>query len=84
MKNSPIAHQRVLDCAYIDIDTLYKIFRFPQRAIMRKKLRKVRIKYGKNVLSGRASDTVLYRLRRAFVNPFTIILFVAGCGFLLD
>ena len=85
MKNSPIAHQRVLDCAYIDIDTLYQKFQIPQQGYHEKQAEENRIKYGKNVLSGRASDTVLYRLRRAFINPFTIILFVlAAVSFLTD
>lgn len=85
MKNSPIAHQRVLDCAYIDIDTLYQNFQIPPKGYNEKEAEESRIKYGKNVLSGRASDTVLYRLRRAFINPFTIILFVlAVVSFLTD
>ena len=85
MKNSPIAHQRVLDCAYTDIDTLYQNFQIPQQGYHEKQAEESRIKYGKNVLSGRASDTTLYRLRRAFINPFTIILFVlAGVSFLTD
>ena len=85
MKSSPIAHQRVLDCAYIDIDALYQNFQIPQQGYHEKQAEESRIKYGKNVLSGRASDTTLYRLRRAFINPFTIILFVlAGVSFLTD
>ncbi len=85
MQNSPIAHQRVLDCAYIDIDTLYHDFHIPQQGYNEKQVEESRIQYGKNVLSGRASDTALYRLRRAFINPFTIILFVlAAVSFLTD
>ncbi len=85
MPNSPIAHQRVLDCAYIDIDTLYHDFHIPQQGYNEKQVEESRIQYGKNVLSGRASDTALYRLRRAFINPFTIILFVlAAVSFLTD
>ena len=85
MQNTPIAHQRVLDCAYIDIDTLYKDFHIPQQGYNEKQAEESRIKYGRNLLSGRASDTALYRLRRAFINPFTIILFVlAAVSFLTD
>ena len=44
-----------------------------------------RARYGGNVLSGRAADTVWYRLRRAFITPFTIILFVlASISFVTD
>lgn len=85
MQNSPIAHQRVLDCAYIDIDTLYQNLHIPQQGYNAKQAEESRIKYGKNILSSRASDTALYRLRRAFINPFTIILFVlAAISFLTD
>ena len=52
MKNSPIAHQRVLDCAYIDIDTLYQDFQIPPKGYNEKEAEESRIKYGKNVLSG--------------------------------
>lgn len=76
MPNSPIAHKRVLDCAYIDIDTLCQNFHIPQQGYHEKQVEESRAQYGKNVLSGRAADTVLYRLRRAFINPFTVILFV--------
>lgn len=85
MPNSPIAHQRVLDCAYNDINTLYQDFHIPNQGYNEKQAEESRIKYGRNVLLGRASDTALYRLRRAFINPFTIILFVlASVSFLTD
>lgn len=35
----------------------------------------MRAKYGENRLSGRKEDTLPHRLRRAFVDPFTMILF---------
>lgn len=85
MQNSPIAHQRVLNYAYVDTDILYQDFQIPQQGYNEKQVEESRIAYGRNVLSGRASDTVLYRLRRAFVNPFTVILFVlAAVSFLTD
>lgn len=33
-------------------------------------------KYGKNELKNTKHDTILYRLKRAFVNPFTVVLFI--------
>ena len=85
MQNNPIAHQRVLDCAYIDVDTLSENFHIPQQGYTEKQAEEKRNQYGQNVVSGRASDTVFYRLRRAFINPFTIILFVlAAVSFLTD
>lgn len=41
--------------------------------------------FGTNNLLEHSNDTVLYRLRRAFINPFTLILFVLACvSFLTD
>lgn len=85
MKASPIAHRRVLDYAYMDIDTLYRDFHISDQGYSDAQAEESRTQYGTNRLSGRASDTVLYRLRRAFLNPFTIILFVLACiSFLTD
>ncbi len=85
MKASPIAHRRVLDYAYMDIDTLYRDFHISDQGYSDAQAEESRTQYGINRLSGRASDTVLYRLRRAFLNPFTIILFVLACiSFLTD
>lgn len=67
MQDSPIAHRRVLDCAYTDIDTLYRELHIPRQGYTEKQAEESRIRYGRNVLAGRASDTVLYRLRRAFI-----------------
>ena len=85
MKTNSIAHRRVLDYAYMDMDTLYRDFHISQQGYSDEQAEESRVRYGKNILSGRASDTVLYRLRRAFVNPFTIILFaLAIISFLTD
>lgn len=85
MKASPIAHRRVLDYAYMDIDTLFRDFHISAQGYSDEQVEESRARYGKNSLSGRASDTVLYRLGRAFLSPFTIILFVLACiSFLTD
>ena len=85
MKASPIAHRRVLDYAYMDMDTLFRDFHISGRGYSDEQAEASRARYGKNSLSGRASDTILYRLRRAFLNPFTVILFVLACiSFLTD
>lgn len=85
MKNNPIAHRRVLNYAYLDPDTLCRDFHIPPQGYSDAQVEESRAEHGKNILAGRASDTALYRLRRAFVNPFTIILFVlAAVSFLTD
>ena len=41
-----------------------------------KEAEKAILKYGKNELNNTKHDTILYRLKRAFVNPFTVVLFI--------
>lgn len=38
----------------------------------------MREKYGANSFAGRKDDTMLCRLRRAFINPFNVTLFIPG------
>ena len=85
MKNNRNIHRRVLDYAYLDIATLYRDFNLSKQGYTDEEVETSRIRYGKNILSDRKSDTVLYRLRRAFINPFSIILFLlAIISFLTD
>lgn len=85
MKKFSITRRRVLDYAYMDIDTLYRDLHISKQGYNDEQAEESRIRYGKNVLSGRASDTICYRLRRSFINPFTVILFVlAVISFLTD
>ena len=85
MKRDHTVHRRVLDYAYQDTDALYRDFDISASGYTEEQIEESRARYGKNRLSGRASDTVFYRLRRAFVNPFTVILFVlAMLSFMTD
>lgn len=84
MKDGTI-HRRVIDYAYTDTETLYRDFHISEQGYTEKQVKESRTQYGSNILSGRASDTVLYRLRRAFVNPFAIILLIlASISFVTD
>lgn len=85
MKQDRTIHRRVLDYAYLDTEALYRDFHITASGYTEEQAGESRARYGGNVLSGRASDTVLYRLRRAFFNPFTVILSVlAAISFLTD
>ena len=75
MKGEPTIHRRVLDYAYLGTDALYQDFHLSAQGYCEEEAEESRARYGGNVLSGRAADTVWYRLRRAFITPFTIILF---------
>lgn len=85
MKKNHIVHPRVLDYAYVDTEALIQDFHISDQGYNHEQVEASRTQFGKNTLSGRAADTVCYRLRRAFINPFTIILFVlASISFVTD
>lgn len=85
MKGNRIVHRRILDYAYMNIDSLFRDLHVTEQGYNEQQVEESRAKYGRNILSGRASDTVLYRLKRAFINPFTVILFVlASISFVTD
>ena len=85
MKDSGSIHQRVLQYAHAGTDALYLDFQISPNGYDDGQVEKKRQQYGSNLLTGRAKDTVLHRLCRAFVNPFTIILFVlAIISFITD
>lgn len=76
MKRDHTIHRRVLDAACKDTAALYREFCIPTQGYSETQAEARRVRYGKNIVSSRAADTVFYRLRRAFINPFTVILFV--------
>ena len=79
MKGANSIHKRVIQYAHADIDVLYQDFQIPESGYSEVQIEKSREQYGDNSLDGRAADTTFYRLRRAFINPFTVILFVLAC-----
>ena len=85
MKKNLNAHRRVLDYACEDTKALFDQFQLSGQGYTETQAEESRARYGRNVVAGRAADTVLYRLRRAFINPFTVILFIlASISFLTD
>lgn len=50
-------------------------FQIPKQGLNDELVHLMRDKYGKNTIAVKKADTVLYRLRRSFINPFTLILF---------
>lgn len=85
MKDSDSIHRRVLQYAYTDVETLNYDFHISGNGYNKEKVEENRLQYGSNLFVGRAKDSIRYRLRRAFINPFTIILFVlAVISFITD
>lgn len=85
MKADRRLHPRVLDYAYTDTGTLFRDLHVTEEDYSETQAEESRDRYGGNVLAGRAADTVLYRLRRAFVNPLAVVLLVlAVISFVTD
>lgn len=79
MNSRDAIHKRVIHYAHADVDALYRDFQLSPRGYDEGQVEKSREQYGDNSLDGRAADTTFYRLRRAFINPFTMILLVLAC-----
>lgn len=85
MKGNASIHKRVIHYAHTKIDVLYKDLQISKNGYNEEQVERRREQYGSNALNGRATNTVFYRLQRAFINPFSIILLVlAGISFLTD
>ena len=71
--------------AYRDAQEIYQDIPTTPNGLPLGQIEAMRDKYGENRLTGRRNDTLWYRLRRAFINPFTMILFVlAVISFITD
>lgn len=85
MKSACSIHERVLRYACAEAGAMYDELHIPPDGFTKEQAERSRTQCGSNVLAGRAADTVLYRLRRAFVNPFTVVLFIlASISFVTD
>ena len=63
MKAGDSIHERVLHYAHTGSNTLYQDFQISEEGYDEEQAAKNREKYGNNTLTGRATDTVFYRLR---------------------
>ena len=73
----------LIDCcikkyAYQEVSQIYQELEISQDGLSRSKVDVMKEKYGINRFSGKKNDTLLRQLRRAFINPFNIILLVLG------
>lgn len=85
MTSHPPQSQRFMNYAQKNEAALIHDFQLSSEGYNDEQVVRSREQYGSNLIHKRAHDTVLYRLRRAFINPFTIILFVlAAISFVTD
>ncbi len=85
MKTRGAIHPRVAEYAEKEAGDLAGALGLPARGYTEEEAEARRAAFGANALEGRPEDTVAHRLRRAFVNPFSVVLFVlAGISFVTD
>ncbi|WP_312101789.1 magnesium-translocating P-type ATPase [Lachnoclostridium sp.] len=75
MNKSSLLNNRMIQYAHKDLDDVYYDLGTSPNGLSIEQIEVMQKTYGENSI-GSKSDTILFRLRRAFINPFTIILFV--------
>ena len=69
-------HPRIRQCAVLEADAVCDHLHVPSDGLSTEQAEKSRAQFGSNAVSSGTADTVGFRLRRAFINPFTVILFL--------
>lgn len=76
MSKTTLLDSRIKKYAYRDIKEIYRDIGATPDGLSSEQVEPMREKYGKNGFAERKNDTILHRLRRAFINPFNVILFI--------
>ena len=79
MSKTTLFDSRIKKYAYREAAQLYRELGTSPTGLSPEQVERQREEYGSNRFGSRRSDTMLRRLRRAFINPFNVILFVLGC-----
>ena len=78
MSKTTLFDSRIKKYAYREAAQLYGELGSSPAGLSPEQVERQREKYGSNCFGSRSSDTMLRRLRRAFINPFNVILYVLG------
>lgn len=78
MPKTTLINCRIRKYAYREVSQIYQELGVSQDGLAQSQVSVMREKYGVNSFSKKKTDTMLRRLRRAFINPFNSILFVLG------
>ena len=76
MTKKTLLSSRMKKYAYCESSEIYHDLSTSPNGLSLEQVEEMGEKYGENRLVGMKNDTLWYRLRRAFINPFTVILFV--------
>ena len=78
MSKTTLIDSRIRKYAYREISQIYQDIGASPDGLSHEQVEAMREKYGANSFTERKNDTMIRRLRRAFINPFNIILFILG------
>ncbi len=76
MSNLRVVHPRITRYASLPLETLFHDLQTSPQGYSSRQAAQSRERYGQNQYTAHQTDTVLFRIRRAFVNPFSLILTV--------
>ena len=75
MSKTTLFDSRIRKYAYREPAQIYKDIGASPDGLSPEQVDTMREKYGANSFAGRKNDTMFRRVRRAFINPFNVILF---------
>ncbi len=78
MSKTTLFDSRIKKYAYREASQIYQDIGASSDGLSHEQVEAMREKYGANSFAERKNDTTIRRLRRAFINPFNIILFILG------
>lgn len=78
MSKTTLFYSRIKKYAYREASQIYQDIEASPDGLSHEQVEAMREKYGANSFAERKNDTTIRRLRRAFINPFNIILFILG------
>lgn len=71
-------HERIQKYVCVTPDRMMQELRSSQNGLLHEQVNEQRQKYGSNAQSAAKQNTLFHCVRRAFINPFSIVLFVLG------
>ena len=78
MSKTTLFDSRIKKYAYREASQIYQDIGVSSDGLSHEQVEAMREKYGVSLSADRKNDTTIRRLRRAFINPFNIILFILG------
>ena len=78
MSKTTLFDSRIKKYAYRETSQIYQDIGASPDGLSHEQVEVMREKYGANSFAEGKNDTTMHRLRRAFINPFNIILFILG------